>query len=110
MKLDNTDLRQAIELRDKVEQMTKTEGWEFFTGLLEAQVSNRMQQIMGPPDAANAEMKNYLTGEVGGLCLAQKVLQTLHSTAEDVIHAIRTAEEEQAQEMEREDGQEEEGS
>lgn len=105
MKLDNTDLKQAIELRDKVEQMTKTEGWEFFTSLLEAQVSNRMQQIMGPPDAANAEMKNYLTGEVGGLRLAQKVLQTLHSTAVDVIEAIRAAEK-----LETEDGQEEEGS
>ena len=93
MEYDDIELAEAVELKNTVEQMTKTSGWQFYLKLLATQIENRTTRIMGPPDKDDADMKNYLTGEVSGLTTAAGILESLHATAVDMMEAIKSEQE-----------------
>jgi len=62
---------------------------------------------MGPPDKDGADMKNYLSGEISGINTAKGVLQTLHTTAVDMIATIKSEQEKLEPEQETRDGAQE---
>ena len=90
----DTRLPDAIRVKEAIEAMMATRGWEYLTNQLNEQVETRKAEILLPLTSADQSYeREYQKGEIVGIMLAVHFPKQMLDDATTVIQLYRSVEE-----------------